>query len=914
MLKVEEISTFITDDINSERKRKAALGQRYYEGKHDILNYKLYYYNSEGKLIEDTTRSNIKISHPFFTELVDQCVQYMLSGKESFVKSKDSNLQAELDKYFDDDFKAELSDTLTDVCAGGFGYMYSYKNADDRTAFVYADAMGVVEVRAKDTDDHAEYIIYWYIDRIDKGKKKVKRIQVWDKTNVTYYAQIDNGKIELDQSEPVNPRPHIVYTKDDEEGKFGDSLGYIPFFRMDSSRKQVSHLKPIKALIDDYDLMACGMSNNLQDISEGLYVVKGFQGENLEEMIQNIKTKKHIGVEPDGDVDIKTIDIPHEARKAKLDIDEKNIYRFGMGFNSAQLGDGNITNIVTLQAYALSKGIEKSTSEMTNQEKIGLAMEMFLEKTEYAAGNYAKENETLAGSLATAKAALTNFLDGSGDVDSLVDSFVNAANVIVNSLNKILPRLVKGISDLITKLVPQLPPLLQTLLPAVIEGAVSLVNGLVDALPTILNALIDALPAFIDGIQKVFDALVKALPTIMRTLCDALPILIPQLVDALIGMLVTLMTMLPQIIQPIIDNLPEIIISIVDALMQNLPLLIEGLVALTIGIVQAIPQIIMALIEALPTVITSILEGLWNALPVFLQGLVSIFGNIGQALWDIVSGIWHGLGGIFSGVGEWFSTNIGEPIKNVFSGAWNALKNGASNAWNGIKNVFGSVADWFKNIFSKAWQAVKNVFSTGGKIFDGIKDGIVNAFKTVVNAIIKGINKVIAVPFNAINKLLSKLKSIDILGVKPFGWINTFNVPQIPLLRKGGVLKKGQTGFLEGDGDEAVVPLEKNTGWIRNVAERIHQFVNIDTKTKVDNSVPTNQIATVIRTEIGSRIGNLENLVASVIAVLQEYFPQLLEAFDVQIVLNDGTLVAKLTPKIDRELGMILQRKKRGMD
>lgn len=575
---------------------------------------------------------------------------------------------------------------------------------------------------------------------------------------------------------------------------------------------------------------------------------------------------------------------------------------------------GVAMNDTTLQAYALSKGIEKSTSEMTNQEKIGLAMEMFLEKTEYAAGNYAKENETLAGSLATAKAALTNFLDGSGDVDSLVDSFVNAANVIVNSLNKILPRLVKGISDLITKLVPQLPPLLQTLLPAVIEGAVSLVNGLVEALPTILNALIDALPAFIDGIQKVFDALVKALPTIMRTLCDALPILIPQLVDALIGMLVTLMTMLPQIIQPIIDNLPEIIISIVDALMQNLPLLIEGLVALVIGIVQAIPQIIMALIEALPTVITSILEGLWNALPVFLQGLVSIYGNIGQALWDIVSGIWHGLGGIFSGVGEWFSTNIGEPIKNVFSGAWNALKNGASNAWNGIKNVFGSVADWFKNIFSKAWQAVKNVFSTGGKIFDGIKDGIVNAFKTVVNAIIKGINKVIAVPFNAINKLLSKLKSIDILGVKPFGWINTFNVPQIPLLRKGGVLKKGQTGFLEGDGDEAVVPLEKNTGWIRNVAERIHQFVNIDTKTKVDNSVPTNQIATVIRTEIGLRIGNLENLVANVIAVLQEYFPQLLEAFDVQMVLNDGTLVAKLTPKIDRELGMILQRKKRGMD
>ena len=70
-------------------------------------------------------------------------------------------------------------------------------------------------------------------------------------------------------------------------------------------------------------------------------------------MIQNIKTKKHIGVEPDGDVDIKTIDIPYQARQSKMDVDEKNIYRFGMGFNSAQLGDGNITNIVIKSRYAL---------------------------------------------------------------------------------------------------------------------------------------------------------------------------------------------------------------------------------------------------------------------------------------------------------------------------------------------------------------------------------------------------------------------------------------------------------------------------------------------------------------------------------------------------------------------------------
>lgn len=353
MLKPEEIYALIQDDRTSERKKFAETGQRYYDGKHDILNYKLYYYNADGKLVEDKTRSNIKISHPFFTELVDQCVQYMLSGEDSFVKSNDTKLQKELDLYFGDDFRSELAETLTDTCAGGFGYMYAYKNIDDRTAFVFADAMGVVEVREKDTDDHTQYVIYWYIDRIDKGQKKIKRIQVWDKSQVTYFVEIDEGKIELDKEEPINPRPHIVYEKDKEEGKFGDSLGYIPFFRLDNNRKQTSHLKPIKALIDDYDLMACGMSNNLQDISEGLYVIKGFDGDNLEELQKNIKTKKMIGVGENGDVDIKTIDIPYQARQAKLDVDEKNIYRFGMGFNSAQLGDGNITNVVIKSRYAL---------------------------------------------------------------------------------------------------------------------------------------------------------------------------------------------------------------------------------------------------------------------------------------------------------------------------------------------------------------------------------------------------------------------------------------------------------------------------------------------------------------------------------------------------------------------------------
>lgn len=353
MLKLEEIKFFIQEDNNSERKRNARIGEKYYNGEHDILNYKLFYYDADGEIQEDKTRSNIKIPHPFFTELVDQEVQYMLNG-DTYVKSDIPELQEELDKVFNDDFTSELTSVLTDVCSKGFGYMYCYKNKNDDFKFEFADSMGVVEVRAKDTDDNCKYVIYWYIDKNTKENKKVKRIQVWDDKQVYFYTETNDGEIIEDDTEKLNPRPHVIYRKsNDENSLYYDTLGFVPFFRLDNNRKQIGNLKPIKALIDDYDLMACGLSNNINDSAEAYFVVSGFQGDNLTELITNLKTKKHIGVDVGGGVDVKTVDIPYQARQTKLALDEVNIYRFGMGFNSAQIGDGNITNVVIKSRYAL---------------------------------------------------------------------------------------------------------------------------------------------------------------------------------------------------------------------------------------------------------------------------------------------------------------------------------------------------------------------------------------------------------------------------------------------------------------------------------------------------------------------------------------------------------------------------------
>ncbi len=355
MLSVDEIKKFIDSDASSKQKQFAKTGMQYYEGRHDIQNYRIFFIDADGKLQEDKTKSNIKISHPFFRLLVDQQVQYMLSGHGGFVKSDIPELQTELDAYFNDNesFRAELNGLISGTVAKGWEYMYAYKGENDRTAFQVADSIGVVEVREKETDDGCAYVIYWFVDRIGKDNKKIKRIQVWDKKETWFFCQEDNGGIIKDDSIPNNPRPHILYRQDGEDSLFYDDYGMIPFFRLDNGKKRFSGLKPIKALIDDYDLMNAGLSNNIQDTNEALYVVKGFEGDNLDELHFNVRAKKLIGVPEEGGVEIKTVDIPVEARKTKMEVDEKNIFRFGQGVNTEALKDTSATTSIAIKsAYA----------------------------------------------------------------------------------------------------------------------------------------------------------------------------------------------------------------------------------------------------------------------------------------------------------------------------------------------------------------------------------------------------------------------------------------------------------------------------------------------------------------------------------------------------------------------------------
>lgn len=564
---------------------------------------------------------------------------------------------------------------------------------------------------------------------------------------------------------------------------------------------------------------------------------------------------------------------------------------------------GVAMNDTAIGAYALEKGISKSTSEMSQQEKIGLAMEMFLDKTSYAAGNYAKENETLAGSLGTAKSALTNFLSGSGDVESLVSSFSNLANVVVNSLKEIAPRLTQGISDLVQQIAPLIAPLLQTLLPVIVDGAVSLVNGLVAALPDVINALLAAIPALIDGILQIADALIGALPQIIEALVSALPTLIPQLIDGFVSMIMMLVEMLPQIIQPIIDNLPTIILAITDALLNNLPVLIEGCIQLIVALAAALPQIVSALWEAIKGIFVqlaskilgffepvktaisnawkamgsvpglaqmkSLVEDVWGAIKKHVETVIKAVKDVISTVWNaiknnvstvlnsiknVIKTAWEAVKTIISNVmklissvlkGDWEGvktaiSNILDAIKSVVKSIWDGIKNTISSVMNGIKSTISSIWNGIKSVISSALNTIKTVVSSA---WNGIKSAISNVLKGIVNTVKGGAKDMLSAGKDLIKGIWNGISnSLSWIKGKIKGWVGdvTSFIKKLFGIKSPSTVMRDEVGRYIAEG--VAVGITANSDKAEDAAEKLASNVLSAAQTKLDNYKAYNQL------------------------------------------------------------------------
>lgn len=331
---------------------------------------------------------------------------------------------------------------------------------------------------------------------------------------------------------------------------------------------------------------------------------------------------------------------------------------------------GVAMNDTSIQAFALSKGINKSTSEMTAQEKIGLAQQMFMEKTAKYAGNYAKENDTLAGSINTTKKAFEDFMS-TGNVTGFVNSLVNTIKIAVPQIIALLPKIVDGIVQIVQAIVPALASALPTLIPALINAVVSLIQALVAAMPTIISALLAALPLLINGFIQLFLAIVLALPQIVTMIANALP---------------------------------EIIKAIVDGLTNPTALtaLIMGAIQLFLAIIQALPVIIVALVDALPVIIDNIVKTLTSTqfINAMIQASIQLFLAIIKAIPQIIGSLIGAMGSILKTIGDTLSpSNLGRIGTDMIKGLWNGISDMAGWVLDKIKGFGKGVMDGIKGIF-----------------------------------------------------------------------------------------------------------------------------------------------------------------------------------------------------------------------
>lgn len=343
---------------------------------------------------------------------------------------------------------------------------------------------------------------------------------------------------------------------------------------------------------------------------------------------------------------------------------------------------GVAMNATTIEAYAMSKGIDKAYTSMTNAEKVELAMEMFLEKSAYAADNYAKENETFAGSFQTLKASIQNFLSGAGDIDSVIDSVMSFGEILVKSIGEMAPKIVEGLIKLVNGVIPEVPKLLKKLLPVVIKGAVDLINGLVNSLPTLL-------PILIKGIMDAFTAIVKILPQITKSLIDGVLLIIKEIAKQLPTLIPMIIDVAYKMTEAIIDNIDlfidaavELIVGLAEGLIKALPKLIEKVPILIEKLVTKLtdPEMLGKIVQAAAKLITELAIALVMSIPSLLKGVKKINDAIINGLWNIIQ-------------------SVGEIGINIAKGIWSGLSNSLSWIKDKIKGWVGNITKFIKKLF-----------------------------------------------------------------------------------------------------------------------------------------------------------------------------------------------------------------------
>lgn len=263
------------------------------------------------------------------------------------------------------------------------------------------------------------------------------------------------------------------------------------------------------------------------------------------------------------------------------------------------------------------------------------------------------------------------------------------------------------------------------------------------------------------------------------------------------------------------------------------------------------------------------------------QGLCDFISGICQSIGEFFSGLWTKLQEIFEPIGQWFSEKFQEGwdgIVNIFSnlGSWfgerwadvtNALAE--ANTWLGekfqsgrdkVNSAFEKVGSWFGDRWNDIKGGVKEADTWFGEKFESAKEKAQNPFQSIGswfserwNDIQSALKEIPNWFKNLFNDAMENAKSIVKSGIDKlrsffnFDWslprikLPHFNIsgsfslnpPRIPSFSvdwyaRGGVFNSPSIIGVGEAGQEAVMPLERNTGWISTLAQKVAERMPVN--------------------------------------------------------------------------------------
>ena len=343
------------------RRAEMLLGQKYYVNENDITERVRYYIDRKGVKQEVTNLANSQLSHPFMRKLTNQKVNYLLS-KDFSVVCEDDTFKALLEKqYFTKRFKKMLKNLGKDAIVNGIAWLQTYYDEMGALQFKRIPSEEVIPFWADAEHTVLEGLVRYYTIiryKPDSTTEEIVKVESYTTKGIWHFVQGSKG-LEPDTDYEEILTGHFVANQQVQtpEGQTVEQAvqavwNRIPFVGFKYNADELSLIKWVKPLIDDYDLNTSDTSNNLQDVPNSIKVVKNYDGTDKGEFVQNLATFRTAFVSGDGDMTAVETKLDIAAIDSHLNRLRKDIYEAGNGVDTQVEELGNASGVALKFRYA----------------------------------------------------------------------------------------------------------------------------------------------------------------------------------------------------------------------------------------------------------------------------------------------------------------------------------------------------------------------------------------------------------------------------------------------------------------------------------------------------------------------------------------------------------------------------------